>query len=166
MSRGQRSNQKQSRSSKVGFLMAGTSAPRSFQRSLMERDSVDQGIVTGLSMSLAYAIGALTQDGLELIADKITKNGQESDDKKQDESSRDNSDDVSFWLSAGAIGFGLATQYIFQQRKDESMVNASIRTGGHILSRVGLAGVTAQALEQGANKITRGKSEREIELVY
>jgi uncharacterized membrane protein len=166
MSKGRRINQKQSRSSKVGFLMAGASAPRSFQRSLMERDNVDQGIVTGLSMSLAYAIGALAQDGLELIADKITKNGEVNDGKKKNESFRDNSDDVSFWLSAGAIGFGLATQYIFQQRKDESMVNASIRTSGHILSRVGLAGVTAQALEKGANKITNGKSERESELVY
>ena len=66
---------KQSRSSKVGFMMASYSAPRSFQKSLMDRDTLDQGIVTGLTMAIAYGLGAITQDGLELIADQIAANG-------------------------------------------------------------------------------------------
>jgi uncharacterized membrane protein len=47
---------KQSRSSKVGFMMASYAAPRTFQKSLMDRDTVDQGIVTGLTMAIAYAL--------------------------------------------------------------------------------------------------------------
>ena len=76
---------KQSRSSKVGFMMASSAAPRSFQKSLMDRDTVDQGVVTGLTMAIAYALGAITQDGLELIADQISANG---DHKEEDEESR------------------------------------------------------------------------------
>lgn len=154
--------EKQSRSSKVGFLMASSSAPRSFQRSLMERDTADQGIVTGLTMAMAYALGAITQDGLEMLADQLSKNGESSDH----EANPDKSDRISLFLSAGAIGVGLATQYLFRQKKDQSLAVASTRTGGHILARVGLAGLVGQALEAGAQKIAKGKNRRQSELVY
>lgn len=156
---------KQSRASKVGFLLASASAPRSFQRSLMERDSIDQGIVTGLTMAITYVLGSLTQDGLEIVSNKITKSDPNSK-KLKNESIRDPSDIVSFWLSVGAIGAGIVTQKIFKQRKSESMVNASVRTSGHILARVGVAGVVSQGLEKSANKIAKGKNARQSELVY
>ncbi len=152
---------KQSRSSKVGFMMASSAAPRSFQKSLMDRDTVDQGVVTGLTMAIAYALGAITQDGLELIADQISANG---DHKEEDEESRQ--DKISLGLSAGAIATGIALQYYFRQREDESLLNASARTSGHILARVGLAGVVSQALEKLARQINKGSSETKSELVY
>jgi uncharacterized membrane protein len=152
---------KQSRSSKVGFMMASYAAPRSFQKSLMDRDSLDQGIVTGLTMGIAYALGAITQDGLELIADQISANG---DGKSEDEETRQ--DKISLALSAGAIAGGIALQYYFRQRDDESMLNASTRTGGHILARVGLAGLVSQVLEKFARQINKDKSRAQSEIVY
>jgi uncharacterized membrane protein len=152
---------KQSRSSKVGFMMASYAAPRTFQKSLMDRDTVDQGIVTGLTMAIAYALGAITQDGLEIIADQIVANG---DGTNEDEETRQ--DKVSLALSAGAIASGIALQYYFRQRDDESMLNASARTGGHILARVGLAGAVSQLLEKFARQINKDKSRTQSELVY
>ncbi|MCA9350203.1 alpha/beta-hydrolase family protein [Candidatus Nomurabacteria bacterium] len=154
--------EKQSRSSKVGFLLASSSAPRSFQPSLMERDSIDQGVVTGLTMAISYALGAITQDGLEMIADQLSNDGESSDH----EANPDKSDRVSLLLSASAIGVGLAAQYLFRQKKGEPIAVATTRTGGHILARVGLAGVVSQALETVAQKVAKGKNRRQSELVY
>ncbi len=152
---------KQSRSSKVGFMMASYAAPRTFQKSLMERDTVDQGVVTGLTMAIAYGLGAITQDGLELIADQLAANGTY---KNEDEETRQ--DKISLGLSAGAIATGIALQYYFRQREDENMLNASARTGGHILARVGLAGAVSQVLEKFARQINKDKSRSQSELVY
>ena len=149
--------EKQSRSSKVGFLLASSSAPRSFQPSLMERDSIDQGVVTGLTMAISYALGAITQDGLEMIADQLSNDGESSDH----EANPDKSDRVSLLLSASAIGVGLAAQYLFRQKKGEPIAVATTRTGGHILARVGLAGVVSQALETVAQKVAKGKNRRQ-----
>lgn len=154
--------EKQSRASKVGFLLASSSAPRSFQKSLMDRDSLDQGIVTGLSMAIAYGLGALTQDGLEILADKLTSEENGSDH----EANPGRSDQISLLLSAGAVAAGLGLQYIFRQKRNESIATATTRTSGHILARVGLAGIVSQALEKSAQKIAKDKNSRQTELVY
>jgi hypothetical protein len=46
------------------------------------------------------------------------------------------------------------------------MLNASARTGGHILARVGLAGAVSQLLEKFARQINKDKSRTQSELVY
>ena len=151
---GSSENQKQSRSSKVGLLLAGASAPRSFQKSLMDRDTTDQGLVTGLTMALSFVIGALTQDGLDTVSNKIT----EKQPKK--------SNKVPLLVSLGAVGAGIALQTVFRQRKEETMLNAGIRTSGNILSNVGVAGLTTHGLESIASKVAANKDERKKEMVY
>jgi hypothetical protein len=46
------------------------------------------------------------------------------------------------------------------------MLNASARTSGHILARVGLAGAVTQVLEKLARQLSRDKTSRQSELVY
>ncbi len=150
----------QSRSTKVGYFMAGSSAPRSFQRSLMPRDTTDQGLVTGLTAALSFVIGAIAQDSIETIANNIADNK-----SHRDKRTFVDSDKNSLLLSAGALVAGLAIQRLFSKRSDESMVNASIRTSGHVLSRVGIFGIMSQALEQLAKKASHNKPKLEADLV-
>lgn len=147
-------NQTQYRSSKVGLLLAGASAPRSFQKSLMERDATDQGIVTGLTMALSFVIGALAQDGLDVVSDKISSQR------------KTKSKNLEIAVSAGALGVGIILQRIFKKRKSETMLNATARTSGTILSRVGIAGLATHSLESAASKITSGKDERQKEIFF
>ena len=85
----------QSRSSRVGLLMSSASIPGSFQKSLMDRDNKDQGIVTGLTMALSYAIGALTQDSLDAVTDSLSSDN------------ADNNEEIAFAVSAAATVTGL-----------------------------------------------------------
>jgi hypothetical protein len=48
--------------------LAAAAAAKSFERTLMPRSTRDQGIVTGLSVSLTYAATALFQDLIENAA--------------------------------------------------------------------------------------------------
>jgi uncharacterized membrane protein len=118
--------------SAVGYMAAAFVAPRTFQKSLLERTPVDQGIVTGLSMALSYAVAAVLQDGIEATTDKLTK-------EKPNEIQ-------SLGASAAAIGIGLAMQSVFKQKDNESMFNAGLRTFGYVLSATGAAGTTIHSL--------------------
>ena len=66
-------NNQRSRSSRVGAFLAAASLPRTFQRSLLPRDTIDQGAVSGLVMAIVYAIGAVMQDGVDATASAVAK---------------------------------------------------------------------------------------------
>jgi uncharacterized membrane protein len=138
------------KSSTVGFFMASNSVPRSFQKTLMERDSVDQGIVTGLTMALNYAIGTVLQDILDNSANKLAENEFKNNPKKQK-----SVDKYSLLMSALATGGGLLLQNSFKQKNDEKLTRAGTRTLGYWLTQVGTAGILAFTLEKSARAVTK-----------
>ena len=144
----------QSRSSRVGLLMSSASIPGSFQKSLMDRDNKDQGIVTGLTMALSYAIGALTQDSLDAVTDSLSSDN------------ADNNEEIAFAVSAAATVTGLAIQYIFEAKKDQNLVNSTMRTGGNTLAKVGFAGVVSQTLEASSAMVSKKGDRKKAEAVY
>lgn len=131
----------QSRSSRVGAFLAAAALPRTFQRSLLPRDTIDQGAASGLVMALVYALGVVMQDGIDLSAGALaSKNNPEDTEKNQGK--------YSFLLSLAAIGTGLAMQTAFRQKEDEKLQRASVRTAGYWLAAVGLAGATIGLVEK------------------
>lgn len=124
----------QSHSSEVGYLAAAFMAPRTFQKSMMERDATDQGMVTGLTMILSYTVATLLQDGVEAVTYQATKN------------SNINPKSSGLLSSAIAIGGGLLLQNAFSQKTDESTSRGLIRTAGYWLTITGAAGALLQGL--------------------
>ena len=65
------SRQSRSISSDVGLLAAAAVMPGTLQQSMIERDAVDQGLATGLTMALAFSIAILMQDGIEAATNQF-----------------------------------------------------------------------------------------------
>jgi uncharacterized membrane protein len=55
----------------VGLLVASAVVPGTFARSLSERSTVDQGLVTGLSTGLHYLLTVATQDMLQALSGRV-----------------------------------------------------------------------------------------------
>lgn len=132
-----------SRASRVGAFIAAASLPRTFQRSLLPRDSIDQGIASGLVMAITYALGVVLQDRVDSAADKLA-----TDENGVVQASRQRS--YSLALSLGAVGAGLLLQNIFKQKEGEELKRAGARTAGYWLTTVGAAGAAVDTLEIGA----------------
>mgnify|MGYP000993240260 CR=1 FL=1 len=126
-----------SRASRVGAFIAAASLPRTFQRSLLPRDTVDQGLASGLVMAMTYALGVVLQDGVDATATKL------AGDKAQPAKQRT----YSLLVSLGAIGSGLLLQNIFKQKEGERLERAGARTAGYWLTSVGAAGATVDTIE-------------------
>lgn len=122
-------------SSDVGYLAAAFMAPRTLQKSMMKRDSIDQGIVTGLTMALSHSIAALLQDGVEVATEKANQQTESTDSHK-----------VGLLSSVIAIGVGLAVQSAFQQQEEESTKRDTVRAAGYWLSITGAAGALLHGL--------------------
>ena len=63
---------KRRRAQEIALLMATAVIRRSFQRSLLDRNTTDQGVVTGLTVVMVYLIGLVAQDGVEAVSNAIS----------------------------------------------------------------------------------------------
>ncbi len=129
------------RSSEVGFMLASAAVPRSFQKSLLPRETTDQGIVTGLNMIMAFAIGTAMQS----VIDKAANNVQKVTSAKNIPLKQD---DLSIIASAVALGVGVGAQKLFVQKEEEKLTRATARTTGYWLTNVAAAGLIAGSLEK------------------
>lgn len=147
------------RSSDVGLFVAAASAPRSMQDGLMPRNTLDQGIVTGTTMAVAYLLGAIYQDVVDgatdaIINDKIERgvlDASTADDKRIQ---------YTAVASGAALLAGLAGQRIFKQKEEEKNTNAILRTASYWASITGLAGLTVAAIEGTVHKVSSSTSKR------
>lgn len=139
------------RSSDVGLFVAAASAPRSMQDGLMPRNTVDQGIVTGTTMAVAYLLGAIYQDVVDgatdaIINDKIERgvlDANTADDKRIQ---------YTAVASGAALIGGLVGQRVFKQKDDEKNTNAILRTASYWGTITGLAGLMVAAIEGAVHK--------------
>ena len=134
------------------MLIAAAKVPVSFQRTLMPRSTLDQGLVTGLSMTLDYTLGALVQDGIEVVALRLL--GRPPLDQPDDLLWRR----VTLGLDLTAMGIGVVAQVALRQRPGERLGRATARTTGYWLTTTGLAGAVVTVLQEALRTIDRSGS--------
>jgi uncharacterized membrane protein len=124
------------RSEQTGMFLAAVAAPGTFQRTLMPRGTVDQGIATGIVMALDHAIGALVQDLVDVAALEVTgaKPHREQDDRRWRR--------AALALDAVAVAVGLGARAAFRDRPGQRFGRAAARTAGTWLARGGAAGLS------------------------
>jgi uncharacterized membrane protein len=127
------------RPEQAGMLVASATVPRSFERSLMPRSAIDQGLITGLSAATEYAVTTLVQDLLDLTATRVakrTKPRTEDDWRK-----------LAAATDLAAIWLGVGIQVLLRPRRGERLWRSAGRTGGWLLARSALAGFVADSLQ-------------------
>ena len=124
------------------MFAAAAGTAMTFQRALMPRNTSDQAIVTGATMSLMYLATSLVHDAIESAASWVLVGG----------SKRQADDDllrrVAVAAEVVALGAGLALQRAVPQRRDEPLQNAAARAGGLWLSVSSFAGLASGLTEE------------------
>ena len=138
-----------SRAEQAGMFIAAVAVPRSFQRTLMPRSALDQGLVTGILVAGNYATAAFLQDVIEAASERVvgTAAYRESDARWRR---------LTAVADVMAIGSGLAVQSAFRQRHGERLWRGALRTSGWYCSAGGFAGLAA-AVSQEASAASRWK---------
>jgi uncharacterized membrane protein len=130
------------RADQTGLLLAGGNIPLTFQRTLMPRPTVDQALVSGLSLAANHALVALVQESIQSAA--LLAIGRRGHDR----------DDEATWSRATivadllAAGLGLALQRRLEQRPGEPLPRAAVRTGGFFLTATGIAAAIVGGLQE------------------
>lgn len=134
------------RAQQAGMLLGSAAVPRTFQETLMPRSTMDQAMVTGVTMTASYIIGAMVQDNVEDAAFYLSGADEDGGPDTERKWRR-----YALAMDLAAMGLGFAIQAGFWQRPEESLRRASIRTGGHWLSASTLAGLTVAAVQEAAD---------------
>jgi uncharacterized membrane protein len=135
---------KRTRSQSVGIMMAAAVIPRSFQRSLMPRSNLDQGIVTGIIVAVVYMLGLLVQDSINTVASTIIPEEKSGWRKKSDYSSQTLRSTA---ISLSAIGVGYFLQKKYPYHNGERLPKSTARTSGTWVKYTGIAGSIIGAIE-------------------
>jgi len=128
-----------SRSTQAGILIGAAAAAKSFERTLMPRKTRDQGVVTGLSVSLTYVATAAIQDLIESFATFMVKRDGESEEGALRR--------ASMLADLCAVAAGVTMNRKLAQQPGESMGRAGMRSGGYMLAFAGLAGFSVGFLQ-------------------
>ncbi len=133
---------------RAGVLAASTSVGRSFSRGLLPRATADQAIVTGVSVTLNYALTALAQSLIESAAFKVT--GARPATRAERIAHRN----VVLVGNVAAMGAGVLAQRVLAQRKDEPIVRAWGRTSSWRIAVGGLSGSILVGLDAAFDRLS------------
>jgi uncharacterized membrane protein len=123
------------------FAAVGGTA-MTFQRSLMPRNTTDQAVVTGATMTLMYMAASLMHDVIESVASWALVGGSK---RRADETQLSRSI-VAADLTAMAAG--IAIQRAFSQHPGETAGRATVRTAGFWLTAGAFAGLASGITEE------------------
>ena len=99
------------RADQAGILVAGMNVPLTFQRTLMPRPTMDQAIVTGLSIAANHALVSLVQETIQSGALLVLGGGKQKTRSFDDRTWSQ----VTIALDLAAVGVGLAVQRAMRQ---------------------------------------------------
>ena len=119
------------RTEQAAIAAAATSAPITFQRTLMPRSNADQAIVTGLSLAANHAIVSLIQDSIAAGALALVARVGPDHERRWGE--------VTLGLDVATLVASLGIQRMLGQEPREPMIRSGVRTGAWF------AGVSAGA---------------------
>lgn len=135
---------KQDRATQAGLLVAAATIPNTFQETLMPRDTVDQGMVTGINMAVNYEIANTIAKMMEDLAEQLsgTRGAREDNYKAHVRQRR-------FAIALNLIAYGAAeaTQRTLKQKPDESPARGITRTGAGWVSRTAIASIIVSVLQ-------------------
>ncbi len=148
------------RADQAGILVAGMNVPLTFQRTLMPRNTLDQAIVTGLSIASNHALVSLVQETIQsgalLVLGGGTRKARSFDDRTWSQ--------VTIALDLAAVGAGIAVQRLIRQRDREPLPRAGARTGAFVLATSGASGAVIGVLQE-AFVFSRGKKRGTVPMV-
>lgn len=122
------------RAEQAGMALAAMNVPRTFQRTLMHRSDVDQGLITGMTIASTYVVGAFVQDAVDSVAMRIS----EADPNDEAHSRRWRR--TAMVLDVAVLGAGLLIQSTNKQEPGEPSQRATFRTAGFWLAEGATAG--------------------------
>jgi uncharacterized membrane protein len=137
------------RTDQAGAFLAAAGVPLTFQRTLMPRSTVDQGIVTGISTALTYLLAAVAHDAIEVVATRLV--GSPADHDNHDTSIRR----TALGLNLGAAALGFVTQLAVPQRRYEPLNRSALRTAGYWIATSGWSAVTVGATQEALHALDR-----------
>ncbi len=121
------------RADQAGLLVAATSVPFSFQRTLMPRNTIDQALVTGLSFAANHAVVQIVQESVQAAALVALR-------RRRSNPSDAQWSKASILADAAVFAAGIAMQRRFKQVPREELPRAGARTAGYWLSLAAGAG--------------------------
>jgi uncharacterized membrane protein len=134
------------RGEQTGLLVATAVAPGTFEPSLVPRNALDQGIVTGLATTLSYVLTVATQDTLEAVAatfaHKLSGGSEESRQRS-----------AAVLLDLAAIPAGLAAQRALHRRPDEPVLRGLLRQSAWRTTVTGVGGVAFALVQSGSGRL-------------
>lgn len=145
MRRNRHIKNRQYRAAQAGLLIAAASAPNTFQKSLMPRNTIDQGLVTGLTMTTNYSIASTIQKLFEDIGDQLagTMNARDDDYKAHVRQRR-----FTMALEAMALAGALTLEKRLSNKPADDRTSAILRTLANWTSRTSVAGLTVSGLQE------------------
>jgi uncharacterized membrane protein len=130
------------RADQAGSLAGLGFVPLTFQRTLMPRSTMDQALVTGLSVATNRALVSLVQESIQAAA-LLAVGGSAGARAHPSRWSR-----ATLALDLAAVGAGIAVQRAFARRDREPLTRASARTGGYLMTLTGVTGGIIGALQE------------------
>jgi uncharacterized membrane protein len=131
------------RAAHAGLLVAGTNVPLTLQRTLMPRGTLDQALVTGLSISTNHVLVTALQDTINAsVLRWLRGRGQAVTPRAFTP--------AAIVADMAAAAAGLAVQRGFAQRADEPLLRAALRSTGYWATVTGVAGMIVNAVEERA----------------
>ena len=130
-----------SRSDQAGVFAAIGGLSMTFQRTLIPRNTKDQAIVTGATMSFMYLIASLMHDAVESAASYVLTGGSKRH-AHPDELRR-----ATIAVDAAAFAAGIGLQRLLQQRRNEPLRRAGGRTAAFWLAASSFAGLASGLTE-------------------
>lgn len=136
---------RQNRASQAGLLVAAASAPNTFQRTLMPRNTTDQGLITGITMATNYSLASTICKVLEDVADQLagTADAKDTDYKAHRRQRR-----FTMALDALAIAGSYAIEKKLQDKPAGDQQSAIVRTAAGWVRRASIASLTVGVLQE------------------
>ena len=137
-----------SASQRAGIVAASASVPTSLVPSLRPRSAVDQGVITGLSSAMNYALTALAHDMVLGGSHAVLRLARAPVDTR-------NTARTTLAVDVVAFAVASAVHAALPQREDESIARALVRTGAHRIRAASLASALPGALDALPGRDTR-----------
>lgn len=135
------------RAQEIAAMFAIAVIPRTFQRSLLPRSTVDQGILTSITVVMVYMLGVLTQDSIDAVS-KVAVTQDKGNNTKQKLT----------LVSAATLAVGLASQKLNKYDHDEKLTRSAARTFGQWVAYAGIAGLIIEAVEVVNEAVSKDKA--------
>jgi uncharacterized membrane protein len=130
------------RADQSGSLAGLGFVPLTFQRTLMPRTTLDQALVTGLTVATNRALVSLAQESIQAAA-LVGVGGSRRAAANPRLWSR-----VTLGLDVAAVAAGIVVQRRFAARRREPLARAGVRTSGYLLTLAGATGSIIGGLQE------------------